>query len=321
MRVIIATDLGAEWKGGHFIIKALRDIGVTAMGVDPLHIDSPLQSVVEEFKPDLILLTKGRGIDPETVEFFKKGKITLAMWYPDYILPESTLRIAKKMDFFFTPVEGMVPVFREMGLKNAAVLPQGFEPSFFALDAITDEDWRIYGSDVTFIGTLEPTELYRFRSERLNRIIKEGYILKWWGRYLSRKLKNIKLRMSPLGKSYGGREVYLKEFAKVVRTSKIFVALDVIPHVRKCVSVRLYMALGCGAFYLCQHVEGIEEIFVPDEEIVTFSTEDEMIDKIRYYLPREDIRKKIALKGQERVLKEHTYQIRVQQLLNTIGLL
>lgn len=321
MRVITATDLGTEWKGGHFIIKALKDIGVTAMGVDPLLIDRPLHRIVEEFKPDLILLTKGKGINCETVEYFKKNGITWVMWYPDYVLPESTLPIAREMDYFFTVVEGMVPVFEEMGLKNVSVLPQGFEPSFFAVDEITDEDRRIYGSEIAFIGTLEPTELYRFRSERLHRIIKEGYTLRWWGRSVSRKIKNLKLKMSPLGKSYGGKEVYLKEFTRVVRTSKIFIAFDAAPSVRKCVSVRLYMALGCGAFYMCQYVDGIEEIFLPDEEIVTFSSEDEMIDKIRYYLPREDIRKKIALKGQEKVLREHTYQNRVKQLLTTIGLL
>lgn len=319
LRVIVVTDFGTEWKGGHFIVKALKDIGVESIGVDPLNPGMSLLDIVKEFRPDIILLTKGRGIELETIEELKRKGILMVMWYPDYPISDPTIALARKMDYFLTPVEGMLSFYQEKGIKNVSVLPQGFEPSFFHIDDITDDDIRTYGSDITFIGTLEPTHLYRFRSKRLKRVIKEGFNLKWWGRPLSRKIKNIGLMLSPLGMSYGGKPVYLKEFAKVVKTSKIFIAFDAAPDVRKCISVRTYMALGCGAFYMCQHVDGIDEIFMPDEEIITFKTDDEMIDKIRYYLPKEDLRKKIASRAQAKVLKEHTYQARAQQLLNLMG--
>lgn len=319
LRILVATDFGTEWKGGHLIVKALKDIGVESIGLDPLCPDKPIWDTVTEFMPDILLLTKGKGIEPETADAFRRKGIRMVMWYPDYLISDSSIPLARKMDYFFTTVEGMVSYYHEKGIKNVFLLPQGFEPSFFQADELTDEDMKTYGSDITFVGTLETTELYKFRNERLKRVIEEGFDLKWWGQPLSRKIRNIGLMLSSLGRRYGGKPVYLKEFAKVIKTSKIFLAFDAAPGVRKCISVRMYNALGCGAFYMCQHVEGIEEVFVPEEEIITFKSDDEMIDKIRYYLPRESLRKKIASRAQEKVLKEHTYQHRVQQLVKMIG--
>ena len=69
---------------------------------------------------------------------------------------------------------------------------------------------------------------------------------------------------------------------------------------------------------MCQHVEGIEDLFVPDKEIVTFRNENEMMEKIKFYLKNDSLRKRIADAGKMRVLKEHTYKIRTEQMLRII---
>ncbi|MEF9426337.1 MAG: glycosyltransferase, partial [Candidatus Mariimomonas ferrooxydans] len=90
------------------------------------------------------------------------------------------------------------------------------------------------------------------------------------------------------------------------------------PLIRKSMSARMYTAVGCGAFYMCQHVDGIEEVLEPGKEIITFRSEQEMIDMIRYYVKNDELRKKIAEAGSRRVLKEHTYEIRMRQMLRII---
>ena len=135
---------------------------------------------------------------------------------------------------------------------------------------------------------------------------------------MGRKPVNIPVIFSKLGRSYGGRSVYFQDFAKIVQCSKLFMAFDAVPQVRKSMSARMYTAIGCGAFYLCQYVDGMEEVFVPDKEIVTFRDDDEMIDKIRYYLPREDKRREIAGNGQRRILAEYTYQHRLNEMMDIL---
>jgi spore maturation protein CgeB len=43
-----------------------------------------------------------------------------------------------------------------------------------------------------------------------------------------------------------------------------------------------------------------------------------MIDKIRFYLEDEGLRKKIAEAGQRRVLRDHTYEVRIRQMCDII---
>jgi spore maturation protein CgeB len=145
-----------------------------------------------------------------------------------------------------------------------------------------------------------------------------GFRLKWWGQKIPKKFSTVSLLFGKLGRAYGGKFVWGGEHAKIARLSKIYLGFDAQPRVRKSVSERLYIAVCCGAFYMCHYVDGIEDILTPDKEIVTFRSVEEMIDKMKYYMKNDDLRMKIARAGQERVLREHTYQIRTGQLLEII---
>jgi spore maturation protein CgeB len=65
-------------------------------------------------------------------------------------------------------------------------------------------------------------------------------------------------------------------------------------------------------------VEGIEQVLLPGKEIVTFQSEQEMIDMIRYYLEHDEARKNIAEAGKARVLRDHTYEVRIEQMFRMI---
>jgi spore maturation protein CgeB len=51
----------------------------------------------------------------------------------------------------------------------------------------------------------------------------------------------------------------------------------------------------------------------------TFKTQDEFMDKIKYYLKNDSKRKKISENGYRRVITDHTYEIRMKQLLDIIS--
>ncbi len=56
----------------------------------------------------------------------------------------------------------------------------------------------------------------------------------------------------------------------------------------------------------------------PGKEIVTFHNEQEMINLIKYYLEHENVRKQIAEAGRARVLKDHTYEVRMKEMVEMI---
>jgi hypothetical protein len=78
-------------------------------------------------------------------------------------------------------------------------------------------------------------------------------------------------------------------------------------------NLRLFEATGCGALVLTETSSNIEDFFEPDE-IVTYRSAAEAVDKIRYYLDHDDERRTIAAKGQARTLKDHTYAQRMPRV-------
>jgi len=314
----LITDFSKPWNNGWYYKKWFERNNCEVLSINPQDVKGKYGVVfeaIEEFKPDFILHTK----DELPVEIFEEArqKVPLIQWYPDPVIPDWLIPYVKSCDIFFTMADGLVEEFRKMNPKSFW-LTQAFEPEFFKIGNITEKDRKLFSSDVTFVGNLGSKKQYLLRRKYLKRVIKEGISLKWWGPKIPLKLSTIALLTGGIGRSYGGRFVWGEEYAKVAKLSKIFLAFDSMPHIRKSMSARMYTAVGCGAFYMCQYVEGIEEILEPDKEIVTFISEEEMIDKIRYYIHNDGLRNEISQRGRERVLKDHTYKVRIKEMLNYI---
>ncbi|MEC4675677.1 MAG: glycosyltransferase [Nitrospirota bacterium] len=318
-RILLITDFSKHWNNGWYYKIGLEKNGHIVRPFNPASISNPenkIFGIIKEYSPDLVIHTKNE-LPAETFQELRRFT-KVVQWYPDPVIPEWLLPYIQAADIFFTMSEGLKPDFQKYN-PDVLYLSQAFEPSFFEIEKITKEDVKFFSSDVTFVGNLGSKSQYIARRGALERVINSGFELKWWGPRIPRKFSTIPLILGKLGRSYGGRFIWGEEYARVARLSKIFLAFDSMPHVRKSMSARMYTAVGCGAFYMCQHVEGIEEILEPGKEIVTFRSEDEMIDMIKYYLDNDDLRMKIAKAGRERVLKDHTYEVRMRQMMDIIN--
>ena len=318
-KILLISELDKPlWNDGWYYKEGLELNGHEVVPFDPEAVDKPLDRVYEilnDFRPDFILHTKDE-FPAGTFEELRKV-VKVIQWYPDPVIPEWLPPYVRAADVFITMSEGLVNEFRNYN-PRVFFLTQAFAPSFFRIREITSGDIQAYSTEITFVGNLGSKPQYLYRRTFLQSVLKNGFKLKWWGPRLPRSLSTIPLILGKLGRSYGGRFVWGEEHAKIARLSKIYLGLDAMPHVRKSMSERLYIAVGCGAFYMCRHVDGIEDVLEPGKEIITFQNEDEMIDMIRYYLRNDDLRKKIAEAGKKRVLKEHTYEIRMRQMIGII---
>ena len=87
----------------------------------------------------------------------------------------------------------------------------------------------------------------------------------------------------------------------------------------KQLKARIFEVPMCGGFLLTEYVQGIEEFFEIDKEVVCFVTVNEAIEKINYYLKHENERKAIAQAGWKRVLKDHTWEKRLGLIFEKIN--
>jgi len=318
LRILLITELSRPWNNGWYYKTGLEKNGHTVILFDPSSSENPLikvRAVVKESRPDFILHTKVEL----PAEIFQELRqfAPVIMWYPDPVIPDWLPPYVKASDIFFTMAEGLVVEFRKLN-ENVFWLSQAFEPSFFEVTDISSRDRKMFAADVTFVGNLGSKKQYIARRVSLERVMKEGFTLKWWGPRIPRKFSTIPLMFGMIGRAYGGKFIWGQDYARVARLSKIFLAFDSMPHIKKSMSARMYTAVGCGAFYMCQHVSGIEDVLMPGREIVTFHSDDEMIDMIRYYLKRDEERRRISEAGRSRVLTDHTYEVRTGQMMEIV---
>lgn len=108
---------------------------------------------------------------------------------------------------------------------------------------------------------------------------------------------------------------------------------DNMPYVFKCSKINLNISLrsikngiplrcmdilGAGGFLLSNFQADFLEHFVPDEDFVYFESKDDLLKKCEYYLEHEDIRKQIAKNGYEKAKEFHSYEKRINDLLEII---
>jgi spore maturation protein CgeB len=77
---------------------------------------------------------------------------------------------------------------------------------------------------------------------------------------------------------------------------------------------RDFEAPGCGGLLLTKDTDEIAEYFVHGEEIITYKDANDAAEKIKYYLADEDERERIAKRGYDRVMREHTYEKRFLEI-------
>ncbi len=110
----------------------------------------------------------------------------------------------------------------------------------------------------------------------------------------------------------------LNEMPIVFNESRINLNITMRP-IATGLSLRLYDVCGCGGFLLTNWQDELPELYEPGVEVETFSSKDEMIDKVRYYLAHDDERAAIAKRGYERTKAEHTYEMRIREMLKIIS--
>lgn len=106
-----------------------------------------------------------------------------------------------------------------------------------------------------------------------------------------------------------------EELPRLFIASKINLNLATTP-IKTTLTQRPFDILACGGFVLTDYRQDIGSLLEIDEEIVCFRNEEELKEKIGYFLKSPKERKRISRRGKERVLKEHTYRHRMEKLIS-----
>lgn len=88
--------------------------------------------------------------------------------------------------------------------------------------------------------------------------------------------------------------------------------------IRTGVPLRNFEIMGSGGFLLTNPQEEMSELFVPNEDYITYSSLEEIPDKINYYLTHEKERQEIVFNGFKKIHENYTYPIQLSKILSVI---
>jgi hypothetical protein len=279
-------------------------------GLLDYHYSQSLESFVQSFRPDLILIVSGRFFKLSTLEKIKlTQKCLIFHYYGEYLgnplnTTKCMLNAAPAYDYWFTANRKNFQILTSLNISNFAWIPFGYDPTCHAPQRPTFEEINYVGSDIVFIGTWEFE-----RAEMMSKL--QGYNLQIWGGSWNRLN-----RKSWLFSCVRNEAVYCSDMSKVINASKI--CLSFLRKANKdSHTCRTFEIPACGGFQVSERTEEILDFFTEDVEIVCFNNLEELREKIDYYLTHGDERNKIAQAGYKRVIHSHySYTDRIQKVMS-----
>ncbi len=259
-----------------------------------------------EFQPDIIIALAQAPLTPEAIQKLRALKVPVVFWFvEDFRTLPYWNEIATSYDHIFTLQSGTFhDALRKKGVRDCYYLPQACFPDVHKpAKQVSD-----YKADVSFMGAA-----YHNRVQSFPRLMDLDF--KIWGTEWNLE--------TPLGRlvQNNNKRLSTQETSKIYSAAKINLNLHSstyhygINPDGDFINPRTFEISACQGFQLVDKRKDLSRMFKVGEEIIAFETIDQMREQIDYFLSRPEERNAIALKSCQRVLKEHTMEHRMQELL------
>ena len=116
---------------------------------------------------------------------------------------------------------------------------------------------------------------------------------------------------------YRGLARTTTEMPRVFLFSKINLNFTSKP-IRSGLPLRIWDILGAGGFLLTNFQSEIPEYFEVGKDLEAFASEEELVEKIRYYLAHNEEREEIARNGYQKAKEQYSLETRVRQMLGCL---
>jgi spore maturation protein CgeB len=294
---------------------------------------------VEETKPDLLFCyLLSEELKKETIDFItKKTKTKTFNWFADdhWRVPIFSRYWAPLFTMVSTTDSEAPAIYKSYGINNVIKTQWGANPHlYFPQDEIKNPG----NLEVSFVGQSFGKRPGYVRALE-NQGVKVQTFGKGWqgGRIDHQKMLEV-FNYSKINLNFP--ETYYYGFSSFFkRIAKLFIAREMGKYKftghhffdnwksmqgtqKKCIKGRVFEVPAAGGFLLTgESDDSIAEYYVPGKEIAVYKDENELVEKVKYYLSHEEVRKAIAHAGFNRTMKDHTYQKRFEQIFKAMSLM
>jgi spore maturation protein CgeB len=268
-----------------------------------------LREKIRNFRPHVLICP---AQSPVTIPLLRslKDSIATAFWFvEDYRRFAYWRDYAREFDLFAGIQRDKFDAeLRLAGCPDPLYLPMAADETVQRPLELPPEERRFFGSDIAFMGAGYPNR-HKLLAELTD------YDLKIWGVGWE---GNPRLAAHVANQ---GRRVSIDETVKIYNAARINLNLhssmesDYFEADGDFLNPRTFEIMACGGFQLTDRRSLLAELFEEGREIEVFSSLAELRQKIDYYLAHPEERRRIAENGRRRVLRDHTYKLRMVRLL------
>lgn len=310
---------------------------------------------LKRIKPDVVFFQDSNIFNGDWIDYLKEEVPSIknvAGWCCHPVTNEQ-LKLYKNFDYNFVCSPLFAKKFKDAELKNY-ILQHAFEKSILEKIELNND---AAACDFLFIGSLiESEDFHNYRTKIIEALLESGLNLKLYSKILidnpflllmkqntyiiSKILIKLGLKDVVLSNDSFRKVAQLREIPRNPKFSKKLINLarepiyglkmfQQIANSKITLNIhggvagdyaansRLFESTGVGSCLITDWKKNLNEIFKTDEEVITFKNTNECIDKVRWLLNHPTERINIARKGQQRVLKDHSFEARAN-LLNEI---
>lgn len=286
--------------------------------LDTANINKHILSIIKDHNIDIVWIDKGTLIKKSTLLQVKNySPNTLLLHYnPDdpfgYFEQKGWQYFIESIPYYDVHFVPRYQNIREYQLKGAKqvffLIPtRGFHPTIHYPREVDPETKLRLGGTIGFIGSYEEE-----RSTYLNTLANKGFKVRIWGNNWHNSSYNSNLVIENCA-------LYGNDYALALSSFDIVLCFlrkgNRDKHTSRSIEIP-----ACGAFMLAERTDEHMNLFDEGKEAEFFSSSEELLDKVQYYLKHPEQRKRIATAGQERCLKSgYSYHERLKKMLEIVS--
>lgn len=320
MKVLIADMCGCKYPDIGYQIKSnFESLGHTTIPFDYRKfklqkinftnwiLNKNLINLVKSKKPDVLIVNKGESLLPGTITSIKKYGTTTINWNPDEpfgtLLKFNKLKNISEYDAFFTYDLQYLDELKKLN-PNSYYLPACADLLNVHKEQISLKE-RQNNFDICMVGTA-----YENRIKLLTPYT-EKYKLFVAGPAWNNAPTSLRNISSP--------SIKINEMIRKFNESKIIINPYgeakgfIIPN------PRTFEIPASRSFQLTDARRDIDKFFKIGKEIIVYKNETDFKELIDYYIDNNNERNEISQQSYERVLKEHTMQHRLKEMLKIVN--
>jgi len=291
IHLVGAQHSNYPWGFENRLISAIEELGHTLISTDFRQERARLPELLQQ-KADLILVCKGEGIEPHLIE---SCPCITALWYAEQIgtadrWDETALSRRKELafnvhafDYVFSHDPANLFVYKRLETERVSALPCA------AVDSTLNRKLNLPKKyDIIFVGS---------KTERRYNLL------------ASLEKKGVKIHSAEIWDS--------EEMNKIFNESRIILNLHLSDLLNT--ETRVAEVLGAGTFLLTETLSD-PTLVENGTHCISFSSgnTEEAVGKVNYYLNHPNERERIAQCGYHHIHMNHTYEIRIKQIIDTI---